>query len=129
DVLQVMENVDTLLVDKTGTLTEGRPKLTECLPATPFSEIRLLQLAASIENNSEHPLGRAVVAAAGDRGIDLVDTTDFEAATGSGVVGTVADKRVYIGTADYLTEQHVAIPSEFTTRATELQREGRTILF
>src|SRR4029078_7064031 len=66
---------------------------------------------------------------AGDRGIDLVDTTDFEAATGSGAVGTLADKRVYIGTADYLTEQHVSIPSEFTTRATELQREGRTILF
>jgi Cu+-exporting ATPase len=129
DVLQVMENVDTLLVDKTGTLTEGRPQLTECLPVTPFSEVRLLQLAASVEKNSEHPLGRAVVAATADRGIDLVETKDFESVTGSGVVGTVADKKVYIGTADYLSEQQVSIPTEFTERAAELQRQGRTILF
>jgi Cu+-exporting ATPase len=129
DVLQLMENVDTLLVDKTGTLTEGRPKLTECLPATPFSEVRLLQLAASIEKNSEHPLGKAVVAAAIERDIELVDANEFESATGSGVVGTVANKRVYIGTSDYLQEQSVAIPSDFTERASELQRQGRTILF
>jgi Cu+-exporting ATPase len=129
DVLQVMENVDTLLVDKTGTLTEGRPKLTECVPASPFSEIRVLQLAASIEKNSEHPLGKAVVAAAIDRDIELVDVKDFDSATGSGVVGTVADKRVYIGTSNYLRDQNVIIPGEFTERASELQQQGRTILF
>src|SRR3954454_12943950 len=107
DVLQAMENVDTLLVDKTGTLTEGRPRLTECLPAEPFSESQLIQLAASVERSSEHPLGRAVVEAAAERRIELMDIRDFDSTTGGGVRGTVQGKHVYVGTRQFLRENHV----------------------
>ena len=128
DVLQVMENVDTLLVDKTGTLTEGRPRLTECQPAEPFTETELLRLAASVERNSEHPLGRAVVAAA-KRSIEVTDVQDFESITGGGVHGTVEGKHVYVGTTEFLREKHVAIANEFTDCSSDLQRRGRTVLF
>ena len=129
DVLQVMENVDTLLIDKTGTLTEGRPRLTECHPADPFTETELLRLAASVERNSEHPLGRAVVEAAAKRHIELTDVQDFESITGSGVRGTVGGKHILVGTAEFLREHQVSIANEFADRGNELQRQGRTVLF
>jgi Cu+-exporting ATPase len=129
DVLQAMENVDTLLVDKTGTLTEGRPRLTEFLPAESFSENQLLQLAASVERNSEHPLGRAVVEAAANRGIELVDVQDFDSITGGGVRGTVKGKNVYVGTSQFLREHHVTITDDFIGRGENLQQRGRTVLF
>jgi Cu+-exporting ATPase len=129
DVLQVMENVDTLLVDKTGTLTEGRPRLTECQPAEPFTEVQLLRLAATVERNSEHPLGRAIVDAAAKRNIELTDVHDFESITGSGVQGTIDSHKILIGTAEFLSEQQVPIPDELKARGTDLQRQGRTVLF
>jgi Cu+-exporting ATPase len=129
DVLQVMENVDTLLVDKTGTLTEGHPRLTECQPAEPFTETELLRLAASVERNSEHPLGRAVVEAAGKRNIELAAVQDFQSTTGSGVSGKVDGKDTCVGTSELLGEHHIAIANEFGERSTELQRQGRTVLF
>jgi Cu+-exporting ATPase len=128
DVLQAMENVDTLLVDKTGTLTEGRPRLTECLPAESFSENELLQLAASVERNSEHPLGRAVVEAATNRGIEVVEVQNFDSTTGGGVGGTVEGKHVYVGTAQFLREHHVTMMNEFMSRGEDLQRQGRTVI-
>jgi Cu+-exporting ATPase len=129
DVLQVMENIDTLLLDKTGTLTEGRPRLTESHPADPFTETELLRLAASVERNSEHPLGRAVVEAAATRRIELSDVQNFESVTGSGVRGTVGGNTVLIGTADFLREHHVSLANEFADRGNELQRQSRTVLF
>jgi P-type Cu+ transporter len=129
DVLQVMENVDTLLIDKTGTLTEGRPRLTECQPAEQFAETDLLRLAASVERNSEHPLGRAVVEAAAKRNIELTEVQDFESTTGSGVSGAADGKNIFVGTAEFLHEHHVSIANDSADRANELQQQGRTILF
>ena len=128
DVLQVMEKVDTLLVDKTGTLTEGRPRLTECVPAESFDESELLRLAGSVERNSEHTLGKAVVEAASERGINLFDVQDFESTTGSGVRGKVRGKTVDVGSAMYLRERDVAFASQFASRSEELQRQGRTVV-
>jgi Cu+-exporting ATPase len=129
DVLQVMEKIDTLLIDKTGTLTEGKPRLTEAQPAEPVTETELLRLAASVERNSEHPLGWAVIEAAAKRHIELTDVHDFGSVTGSGVRGTVGGKNILVGTAELLREHHVPISNEFADRANELQRRGRTVLF
>jgi P-type Cu+ transporter len=129
DVLQVMENVDTLFIDKTGTLTEGRPRVTECQPAQPFTETELLYLAGSVERSSEHPLGRAVVDAAAERQIELQHIQGFESTTGSGVRGFVGGKSIYVGTSDFLHEHHIEIPNELAGRWSELQQRGRTVLF
>src|SRR6185369_5924084 len=101
----------------------------ETQPAEPFTEIELLKLAASVERNSEHPLGRAVVDAAAKRHIELTDIQDFESVTGSGVRGTVENKGVFIGTADFLREHGVSVANEFAERGSELQGQGRTVLF
>ena len=91
-MLETLEKVDTVVVDKTGTLTEGRPKLTECIPAQPFSEEDLLRLAASVEQNSEHPLAHAIVVGAKDRGLTVPTVEEFDSVTGGGVHGTVEGK-------------------------------------
>jgi Cu+-exporting ATPase len=129
EVLEVMENVDTLIVDKTGTLTEGRPRLTECMPSDPFTERELLRFAASVEKNSEHPLAGAVVEAARERGIGLSETTEFQSVTGSGVIGTVDGKNVLVGTTDFMREHGIADSSSLFECAATLQREGRTVVF
>jgi Cu+-exporting ATPase len=129
DVLEVMENVDTLLLDKTGTLTEGRPQLTECHPADPFTEIELLRLAASVERNSEHPLGRAVVDAAAMRHIELNDVQDFESITGSGVRAAVDGKNIFVGKVDFLLDHQLSVPKDLADRGNGLQSQGRTVLF
>jgi Cu+-exporting ATPase len=129
DVLQVMEKVDTLLIDKTGTLTEGHPRITECQPTGSVTETELLQWAASVERNSEHPLGRAVVTAAEHRNIALLETQDFQSITGSGVQATAEGKHIFVGTDTFLREQRADIPTEFMSRADELRRQGRTVLF
>ncbi len=129
DTLQTMENVDTLLVDKTGTLTEGHPRLTECVPGKSFTEGELLRLAASIEQNSEHPLGRAVVEAAAERGIKLATVHDFESTTGGGVSGKVDGKLIQVGTQDFLREHGVQLnDKQLTNRFEELQRQARTVM-
>ncbi len=129
DTLEVMERVDTLLVDKTGTLTEGRPRLTELAPAQPFGEDELLRLAASVERNSEHPLGRAVVEAAAQRHIALGDAQDFDSTTGDGVRGAVDGGTIHVGTAEFLRKHNVVIGDDFAGRSEELQRQGRTVIF
>ncbi len=129
DTLQTMEKVDTLLVDKTGTLTEGRPRLTDCLPAAAFSETKLLQMAGSVERNSEHPLGRAVVEGAAGRGVELLNVQDFESTTGGGVRGTVDGKPVQVGTSEFLRQYHIAIDREFVGRWDDLQKRGQTVIF
>src|SRR5204863_297221 len=96
-VLETLEKVDTVVVDKTGTLTEGRPKLTECVAAAGFSEQDVLRPAAAVERQSEHPLARAVVDGARERQVDLPEVTDFESVTGGGIRGTVEGKPVLVG--------------------------------
>jgi Cu+-exporting ATPase len=129
EVLEILEKVDTVVVDKTGTLTEGRPKLTECLAAQPFSEEDLLRFAGSVEQNSEHPLAHAVVIGAKERGVSLQPVEEFDSVTGGGVHGKVNGKRVLIGTRLLLAEQGVQNFATLDDRANELQRQGRTVIF
>jgi Cu+-exporting ATPase len=129
EVLEVMEKVDTIAVDKTGTLTEGRPRLTEAVPAESFSDDDLLRWAASVEQNSEHPLAHAVVEAARERGITMFDVAEFESVTGSGVVGIVDGKRATIGAGSFLSEQGIPADQALSDRAAQLQEQGRTVVF
>jgi len=129
EVLETLEKVDTLIVDKTGTLTEGKPRLTGCITAGTLSENDLLQLAASVEQHSEHPLSQAVVVAAKDRDLTLSDVSDFDSVTGAGVTGVVNEKQILIGSATFLKEQSIAISDELMTQATTLQEQGQGVIF
>jgi Cu+-exporting ATPase len=128
EALERMEKVDTLIVDKTGTLTEGKPSLTAIRTAGNVPEDDLLRLAASLERASEHPLGAAIVAAASDRGLALTDPTDFESPTGKGVQGTVEGRSVLIGNARFLTDAGID-PAILTEEADALRVEGATAIF
>lgn len=128
EALERMEKVDTVVVDKTGTLTEGKPSLTTILPAGGHSEADLLRLAAAVEQASEHPLARAIVDGANDRavaGAPLPSVEDFDAPAGKGVTGRVEGHRVAIGTAGFLQAQGVD-PEGLVTQADELRRDGAT---
>jgi Cu+-exporting ATPase len=128
EALEVLEKVDTLVVDKTGTLTEGKPRL-ETVAALPGEDEReLLRLAASLERGSEHPLAAAVVAAAGSRALALSPVKDFRSLTGRGVVGTVDGRAVALGNRQLLDEMGVS-PGELAGRAEALGREGQTVMY
>jgi Cu+-exporting ATPase len=126
--LERMEKVDTLVIDKTGTLTEGKPKVTSIRPASGFDENELLRLAASVERASEHPLAAAIVAAAGERKIDLVDVTEFDSPTGKGALGKVDGKQVALGNARFLSELKVDTAA-LEADADKLRRDGATAIF
>ena len=127
--LERLEKVDTVVVDKTGTLTEGRPRLTETVPVGRISESEMLGLAASIEQNSEHPLARAIVEGARDRNIDLLPVEGFDSVTGGGVHGQVAGRTVLVGKRAFLEENHVENVAAWDEKANALQRQGRTVMF
>ena len=132
EALEVFGKVNTLVVDKTGTLTEGKPKLLSMLAVSPWSDVDLLRFAASLERSSEHPLAAAVVAGAEGRGIAFAPVEQFGSVTGKGVTGTVAGRRVAIGTAEFLRNEHRGIRSEpyaVRRKASSLRHEGQTILF
>jgi len=128
EALEHMEKVDTLVVDKTGTLTEGKPKVVAVVPAPGLTEAEVLPLAASLERSSEHPLAAAVVAAAKERGMAFVEPGDFASVTGKGVTGTVDGRRVALGNARLMQELGVDL-GDLAARADELRREGGTALF
>ncbi len=127
EALEVLHRADTLVVDKTGTLTEGKPRLMVVEPAAGFDERELLRLAASLERGSEHPLASAVVAGAMERDIELTRSEDFQSITGRGVQGRVEGRTVLLGNAAFLAEQGIAVESP-AARAEELRREGHTVL-
>lgn len=127
EALEVLHGADTLVVDKTGTLTEGKPRLVAVEPADGFDARELLRLAASLERGSEHPLASAVVAGATERGIDLTRSEDFNSHTGRGVMGRVEGRTVLLGNAGFLTEHGIAIES-LAGRADTLRRDGHTVL-
>jgi Cu+-exporting ATPase len=129
EVLETLEKVDTVVVDKTGTLTEGRPKLTEAVPAPPFGEEDLLRDAASVEQNSEHPLARAILAGAKDRNLPVPAVEDFNSVTGGGVHGTVEGKAVLVGKRSLLADRGVQNLAALDDRADALQRQGRTVMY
>ena len=132
EALEVFGKVNTLVIDKTGTLTEGKPKLLSVLVLPPWSEVDLLRLAASLERSSEHPLAAAVVVGAEGRGIACVSVEQFRSVTGKGVTGMVAGHRAAIGTAAFLRND-VGVSGQSLTQldeeAASLRREGQTILF
>ena len=128
EALERFEKVDTLVVDKTGTLTEGRPKVTAIAPAEGISEDELLRLAATVERSSEHPLALAIVNAAGERSIALGDAIDFDSPVGKGVTGTVDGKRLILGSHRIMGEEGVDV-SAMTAKAEELRNEGATVIF
>jgi Cu+-exporting ATPase len=126
--LERLEKVDTLLVDKTGTLTEGKPAVTALRTTNGFSEDEVLALAASVERASEHPLAFAVVKAANDRGLKLSDVQDFDSPIGKGALGKIGGKSVSIGNAAFLTERGVDIVA-LASEAEALRRGGATAIF
>ena len=128
EALERFAGVDTLIVDKTGTLTEGRPQLTDVVAASGFEEAELLMLAASLERGSEHPLAEAIVEGAEARGAKLAPASDFNAITGKGVSGTVSGRRVGLGNAAMMVDLKADI-SSLTDRAEALQAEGKTAMF
>jgi Cu+-exporting ATPase len=128
EAIEVLRAVDTLVVDKTGTLTEGRPRLVSVIPAQGMDEALLLRLAASLERASEHPLAASIVAGAEERGAGLTGVEAFEARTGKGVVGRVAGRDVALGNAALLAELGVD-PGPLASRAEALRREAQTAMF
>jgi len=127
EALEVLEKVDTLVVDKTGTLTEGKPRLVT-VAARGLEEKELLRLAASLERGSEHPLAAAIVAGADARGVTLAEAKDFRSVTGKGVAGTVDGRRVALGNRALLDEIGVA-PGDAAGEAEALRRDGQTVMF
>jgi Cu+-exporting ATPase len=126
--LERMEKVDTLVVDKTGTLTQGKPKVVAVVPSGDFDERALLGLAASVERASEHPLASAIVAAAAERGLTLAAAEAFDAVTGMGVIARVDGRRIALGNAKFLSELKVeTIPLE--AQAERLRADGATAIF
>jgi len=128
EALERMERVNTLVVDKTGTLTEGKPKVVAVVPAEAISESELLRLAASVERASEHPLARAIVDAATERKITLVDVTDFDSPTGKGALGTIEGRRVALGNARFLAGLNVATTA-LDSEAERLRQDGATAIY
>jgi Cu+-exporting ATPase len=128
EALERMEKVDTLVVDKTGTLTEGKPKVVAIVAATGFTEADIVRAAASIEQASEHPLARAIVAAASERKIALTTVTDFDSTTGKGIAGRVENRAVALGNAGFLGELKIAT-QPLDSDAEQLRQDGATVVF
>lgn len=128
EALERFEKVDTLVVDKTGTLTEGRPEVTAIAAVAGISVSELLRLAATVERSSEHPLALAIVNAANNRGIALGDTTDFDSPVGKGATGVVEGKRLILGSHRIMDEEGVDVTA-MTAKAEELRNDGATVIF
>jgi Cu+-exporting ATPase len=128
EALERFAKVDTLIVDKTGTLTQGKPKLVAVLPEAGHDEAEVLRLAASLERGSEHPLAEAIVAGAGERGVEMTATGDFEAVTGMGVKGVVDGKAVALGNAKLMAE--LGLDGGGLAKTANARRDqGETVMF
>jgi Cu+-exporting ATPase len=128
EALERMEKIDTLVVDKTGTLTEGKPKVVAVTPAPGFDEAQVVRLAASVERGSEHPLAAAIVKAAAERKLALGDVSGFDAPAGKGVIGMVEGKRLALGSAKFLTELNID-STALAADAERLRADGATAIF
>jgi len=128
EALERFEKIDTLVVDKTGTLTEGKPRVISLIPAEGFDEATVLSLGASLERASEHPLAAAIVTSAKQRGLAMQDVIDFASITGKGVTGRIGSRHVAVGNAKLLYDFGIAA-TDLETRADELRHEGATAMF
>jgi Cu+-exporting ATPase len=129
EALELLEKITILVVDKTGTLTEGKPTLIDVLPDAGFDAREFLRLAASLEQGSEHPLASAVVQGAKQRGIVPVGVTNFRSVTGGGVAGAVAGRSMTIGKPDFLRNEKIAGMEPLEATAMKLEEEGKTAIF
>jgi Cu+-exporting ATPase len=129
EALERLEKVTTLVVDKTGTLTEGKPKLVDVLPAGGLDAKEFLRLAASLEQNSEHPLAAALVRGAKEQGIILEAVKDFRSVTAGGVVGTISGRTVMVGKPDFLRHEKTTGLEALEASAVKLQEDGKTAMF
>ena len=127
EALEIFGKVDTLMIDKTGTLTEGKPTLTSVIAQSGIDESTLLQLVASVERSSEHPLAAAIVKGAERRKISLVDVAGFNSVTGKGVTGTAAGKQIAVGNAELFSSLSID-PAPLVNRAEELRKQGQTVM-
>ena len=128
EAIETLRRVDTLVIDKTGTLTEGHPRLQDVLPLDSRSDATIIQLAASLERGSEHPLAGAILQGAKDRGAELLAVTDFRAVPGKGIEGRIGEHRVALGNDALMSALGIdAVPS--TTAANRLRAEGKTAMF
>lgn len=128
EALEIMEKVDTLVVDKTGTLTEGKPRLVSVQTTNGASKEDVLLLAASIEQGSEHPLAAAIITGAKEHGIEPIQTTDFQSRTGRGILGTVNGRKVALGNQQLLDDLGIEA-NNILAEAERLREEGQTIMF
>jgi Cu+-exporting ATPase len=128
EAIELMEKIDTLVVDKTGTLTEGKPRVTAVVSTQDFDETTLLQLAASVERASEHPLAAAIVAAAAERNIVPLPAIGFDSPSGKGVTGMVESRRVVLGNAKFFAELGIATNS-LQSEAERRRGDGATVVF
>ena len=128
EAIEVMRKVDTLVVDKTGTLTVGKPKLINIIPANGFDEKSVLHFGASIERGSEHPLASAIVKGAEERGISLTDVDGFDSVTGKGVMGNIEGHKIALGNRKLLEDIGID-PGELSQKAEAMRTEGQTVMF
>jgi Cu+-exporting ATPase len=129
EAIEVIEKVTSVVVDKTGTLTEGKPRLTQIIPVNDVTEDELVIAAASVEQNSEHPLATAIVHGAKERNVKLQPVTDFNSITGGGVVGKIGGREIAVGKLKFLQERGVTGLEIVESKATALQAEGQTAMF
>lgn len=130
EALERLEKVDTLVVDKTGTLTEGKPKLAHVSVVAPFTEQDVLRHAAALEQGSEHPLAAAILAGARDRGVEVAKATEFESVTGRGVTGTVEGRRVLLGNPLLMQEHSIDLSTNgLIDSSNALRAQGQTVMF
>ena len=129
EAIERTEKVNCLLTDKTGTLTAGKPRVTSSIPNSGLDERQLLELAASLEQNSEHPSARAIVDEANEKGIELEVVDEFESITGGGVSGKIAGRKALIGKEKFIVEAGIPIPSELSAKARELQEKAQTVVW
>jgi Cu+-exporting ATPase len=129
EALERLEKVTTLVVDKTGTLTEGKPKLVDVLPSDGFDAKEFLRLAASLEQNSEHPLAAAIVQGAKEQSLNLEAVNEFRSVTAGGVAGNVSGRTVMIGKPDFLRNEKITGLESLEASAVKLQEEGKTAMF
>ncbi len=128
EAIEIMKKVNTLVVDKTGTLTVGKPKLVEVVPAAGFEEKDIVFLSASLERGSEHPLAAAIVKGAEDKGIAMTNVESFESITGKGVTGIVEGKKISLGNRKLLDDMGID-PGDLSKRAEVMRSDGQTVMF
>ena len=129
DILERVQQLDTLVFDKTGTLTIGKPQVTDCISFGELISDKLIQLAASVENGSNHPLAKAIISEAAKLELPFLETNDFQNSLGQGMSAIVSGQKVLLGNESYLKEQQIAIASEYQLKAQLLAKAGKTIIY